>query len=205
MMSDAEMSRILGDYGISPDAGLLDKIREYIALLMRWNERVALTAVRDAKEILQFHFGESMYGAAICRVENGRLADLGSGAGFPGIPLGLIRPRLEVTLIEPNLKKSVFLNEVKRELALDNVEVLRNRMEEYTGAAFDLVVSRAVGRGDALWEFGKRNLSRGGGLLLWMGMEDAKELVEEQRDWSWSDIALIPRSERRCIIWGQMK
>lgn len=205
VISDEEIARILGDYGISPDAGIRDRIRGYIALLVRWNERVALTAVRDPKEILRFHFGESMYGATIGKIENGRLADVGSGAGFPGIPLSLIRPKLEVGLIEPNLKKSVFLSEVKRELGLDNVEVLRGRMEAYAGPTFDVVASRAVGHVDALLAFGGRNLKSGGRIQFWMGSNDAKELATKHRAWRWSEAVLIPNSERRCIIWGQMK
>ena len=205
VLSDGEIARILGDYGVSLDAGMGDRIRAYISLLLRWNERVALTTVRDPKEILRFHFGESMYGASVGKVENGRLADLGSGAGFPGIPLSLSRPKIEVSLIEPNLKKSVFLGEVKRELELRNVEVLRSRMEAYAGPPFEAVVSRAVGRVDSLLAFGRKNLKSGGGILLWMGTEDAKELAAEHSEWHWSEAALIPRSERRCIIWGQMR
>lgn len=201
-IGDEEIARTLKDYGVSADAGLCDKIRAYISLLLRWNERVALTAVRDPRDILRFHFGESMYGAHIGRIENGRLADLGSGAGFPGIPLSLIRPGLEVMLIEPNLKKSVFLHELKRELGLDSLEVRRDRMEEYAGMPFDTVASRALGDVEALLAFGRRNLKHRGRILLWMGADDVNELVRSHPEWSWSEAVVIPKSERRCIVWG---
>jgi 16S rRNA (guanine527-N7)-methyltransferase len=88
----------LQEYGFSPDLQTCDRIRAYIALLLRWNQRIALTAVTDPLAILKFHFGESVYGIAAGVAGGGRLADVGSGAGFPGIPLHQPKPRLRLQL-----------------------------------------------------------------------------------------------------------
>jgi len=198
-----EIGRVLSEYGMVPDAAMAEKIQVYVSLLRRWNERVALTAVTDLKQILRFHFGESVYAAKQGLIEKGRLADVGSGAGFPGIPLSLVCPALEVTLIEPNLKKCVFLGEVKRKLSLVNVEISRGRMEDYRGTEVDIVTSRAVGRPASLFEFCRAKLNPMGKLVMWLGMDDAKVLAAKHSEWSWSDLVRIPGSERRCILAGR--
>jgi len=80
--------------------------------LLRWNEKLNLTAIRDPLEILYRHFCESMFAAGAIPVDKGRLADIGSGPGFPGIPLKIARPELELCLVESNIKKGTFLAEV---------------------------------------------------------------------------------------------
>ena len=99
-----------------PASELCERIRTYISLLLRWNQSISLTTVTNSDEILRFHFGESLFAASAFSLENGRLADVGSGAGFPGLPLAMLLPDLNVTLIESNAKKFTFLSEVVREL-----------------------------------------------------------------------------------------
>lgn len=202
-LGNEEIGRVLSEYGVVPDAAMVEKIQAYVSLLRRWNERLALTAVTDPEQILRFHFGESIYAAKRGFIEKGRLADVGSGAGFPGIPLSLVCPALKVTLIEPNLKKCVFLGEVKRGLALVNVEISRGRMEDYLGGELDIVTSRAVGRPDSFFEFCRANLNPLGKLVMWLGMDDAKVLAAEHSEWRWFDLVRIPGSGRRCILSGQ--
>lgn len=204
-LGDAEIVRALGEYGFAPDAAIREKIRRYIAILLQWNKRVSLTTVTDPKEILRFHFGESVYAVTQGLFQNGRLADVGTGAGFPGIPLSLAESHLRVALMEPNLKKCVFLSEVKRQLELENVEVLRTRMEDYEGESFDFVTSRALGHFDELLSFARRNLVRRGQLVLWLGQDDAKELVSVNRRWHWKEPLAIPGSKRRCIVVGRVE
>lgn len=204
-VGDAEIVRALGEYGFAPDAAVPEKIRRYIALLLQWNKRVSLTTVTDPEEILRFHFGESVYAATQGLFQNGRLADVGTGAGFPGIPLSLAESRLRVTLMEPNLKKCVFLSEVRRQLGLENVNVLRTRMEDYEGESFDVVTSRALGHLDDLLSFARRNLVRQGQLVLWLGQDDAKELVSVHQGWHWKEPLAIPGSERRRIVVGRVE
>jgi len=81
------------------------QIQQYMALLLKWNDAMNLTAIQDPLEILYRHFCESMFGASLIPTTGGRLADVGSGGGFPGLPLKIVRPDLEVCLIDSNVKK----------------------------------------------------------------------------------------------------
>src|SRR5580658_5381889 len=103
----------------------LQHISTYIDLLLRWNARVNLTAVRDPEEIVTRHFGESLFAARHLFPQQGAasseyLIDLGSGAGFPGLPMKVWRPNLRLTLIEATQKKCTFLQEAVRKLGLAN-------------------------------------------------------------------------------------
>ncbi len=129
---------------------LLDRLSRYLDLLVLWNGRMNLTAVRDPRAIVRRHFGESLFAAR--RVSGtGTLLDLGSGAGFPGLPIQLWHPHLRVTLAESQLKKSAFLREAIRSLSL-STEVFAGRAEQMKPSrSFDTVVLRSVDRSrDAL-------------------------------------------------------
>ena len=106
------------------------QIQRYIALLLKWNDAMNLTAIQDPLEILYRHFCESMFGATLIPVGGSRLADVGSGGGFPGLPLKIARPDLDVCLIDSNVKKATFLAEAVREMALAGARVLVSRYEE---------------------------------------------------------------------------
>src|SRR5258707_15767939 len=101
-----------------------------MSLLVAWNEKINITAIRDPLEMLYRHFCESMYAAVAVPLQGGRLADVGSGGGFPGLALKLVRPELRASLIESNVKKATFLAELVRELALAYTRVLLRRYEE---------------------------------------------------------------------------
>lgn len=197
---------MVAPYGISSDDRLCERIRSYISLLLRWNERVSLTTVTDPAEILKFHFGESFLAASAVPIQFGRLADVGSGAGFPGIPLAMIAPDLHVTLIESNLKKSAFLSEIVRSLDLPHVAVIRSRMEEIRidSAAFDFVTARAVGTFEDLLSWSAQVLADSGKLVLWVGGEDAA-LISRNSQWFWRDPIQIPGSKNRLLLVGSPK
>ena len=93
-ISEETIRRALGEFQIIPETKQVFYIQQYIRLLLRWNEKLNLTAIRDPLEILYRHFCESMFGASAIPVDKGRLADIGAGPGFPGIPLKLARPEL---------------------------------------------------------------------------------------------------------------
>lgn len=190
-------------YGFSPSEAQCDAIRAYISMLLRWNEKVSLTTVVDPVEILRFHFGESLLAVTSVPVRNGRLADVGSGAGFPGIALHLAVPNLATVLIESNAKKATFLSEVVRELKLSGVEVLRRRMEDVPEdlRRLDFVTARALGSLALLKYWARSRLSAKGKLVLWLGEDDSKA-VSADISWSWSDPVHIPSSERRYILAG---
>src|SRR6266851_4803807 len=128
--SVAVIRRALGEFKLPAYDDQVLQIQQYIKILLMWNERVNLTAIRDPLEILYRHFCESMYAAVAVPVEKGRLADVGSGGGFPGLALKIIRPNLDVFLVESNIKKVTFLAEVIRELGLRGAQVLARRYEE---------------------------------------------------------------------------
>ncbi len=147
---DAEANaHILGDLlaaaGLRPiDPDIAAKFEVYLALILRWNARINLTAIRDPNEILRRHFVESIACAQALPAGIATLLDFGSGAGFPGIPIALCRPEISVTLAESQSKKAAFLNEVVRGLSL-NTRVFAGRAENL-GEQFDCVALRAVDR-----------------------------------------------------------
>ena len=132
---------LANDLGTPGD--LYDQLATYLELLLRWNARTNLTAIREPEEIVRRHFGESLF-AAQHLGECATLLDFGSGAGFPGLPIQLLRPELKVTLAESQNKKATFLREVVRTLAL-KTEVWANRVEAMPASRnFDVVALRAV-------------------------------------------------------------
>ena len=130
VLSAETIRRALGEFQLDVNEQQIVYIQQYMKLLLTWNEKINLTAIRDPLEILYRHFCESMYAAVAVPVENGRLADVGSGAGFPGIPLKIIRPGLHTFLVESNMKKATFLAEVLRTIELPDTKVLVSRYEE---------------------------------------------------------------------------
>src|ERR1700730_14846413 len=122
--SDEQISSALSGFQVQLSSEQITKVREYVRLLLKWNQSISLTSVRDPMEIVARHFGESMFLSCLIPVEKCRLADLGTGAGFPGLALKIARPTLQVTLIESNKKKCAFLSEVVRALEIKHLEVL---------------------------------------------------------------------------------
>src|SRR6267143_2387748 len=120
----AVIRRALAEFKLPAYDDQVLQIQQYIKILLSWNEKINLTAIRDPLEILNRHFCESMYPASTVPVEDGRIADVGSGAGFPGLPLKIIRPDLDVILVESNIKKATFLAEVIRDLGLGGARAL---------------------------------------------------------------------------------
>src|ERR1700733_5078334 len=105
------MDELLRPYGVLVDAHLFELITIYMSTLRQWNQKISLTAVTEPSKILNFHFGESLFAGSEVDIHEGRLADVGSGAGFPGLALAMANPRLFVTLIDSNSKKAAFLSE----------------------------------------------------------------------------------------------
>ncbi len=180
------------------------KIREYIALLLRWNRSISLTTVTEPLEIVARHFGECMYAANLLPVENCRLADVGTGAGFPGLALKIARPDLQVVLIESNKKKCAFLFEVVRVLQLENVEIRSERFEGIRPetVSADIVTCRAVGEFKELLRWSRRALMHQGHLVLWLGADDATRIARAG-GWVWQPAQRIPESQRRFILIGR--
>jgi 16S rRNA (guanine527-N7)-methyltransferase len=204
----------------------LQNISTYIDILQRWNARINLTAIRSEAEIVTRHFGESFFvarhlfpdarvgTAALASPEPSRrgpaernsevhLADLGSGAGFPGLPIKLWAPNIALTLIESNHKKATFLREVARALALTDVNIMDARAESITDT-FDIVTFRAVERfADAL-RAARNLLAPTGRLAILVGASQLLVAQSTLPDVSWQAPIQIPHSQSRQLLMGQL-
>jgi len=186
----------------------------YIDILVHWNARINLTAIRDPEEIVTRHFGESLFAARhlfpsvssvspVSSVVKGLtgVADLGSGAGFPGIPIKLWAPDISMTLIESNHKKAAFLREVARSLTLTDINIQNSRAED-VHETFDLVTLRAVERfADAL-PIAARLLAPDGRLALLIARPQVNSARSILSQIIWQDPILIPESTSRVLLVG---
>ncbi|TAN03753.1 MAG: 16S rRNA (guanine(527)-N(7))-methyltransferase RsmG [Rhodanobacteraceae bacterium] len=150
------------------------KLLAYLDLLARWNQTYNLTAVRDPSEMVSRHLLDSL--AVLPFVHGATLADLGSGAGLPGIPLAITHPNLAVTLVESNGKKARFLREVVRSLPLANVRVEQTRVQDLSGS-FDTVTARAFASLADMLTWGGHLLAPDGRWLALKGHADADEIA----------------------------
>jgi len=206
MLSAETIRRALGEFQVDVNEKQIVYIQQYMKLLLAWNEKVNLTAIRDPLEILYRHFCESMYAAVAVPVENGRLADVGSGAGFPGIPLKIIRPELHMFLVESNMKKATFLAEVLRTIELPDTKVLVSRYEELGEdlMPLDYVCSRAVGEFEPFlaWAASERVAAKQ--VILWIGGRDLDQ-ARRSMNWEWREPIPVPHSLRRYLLVGTRK
>ncbi|MBA4143418.1 MAG: 16S rRNA (guanine(527)-N(7))-methyltransferase RsmG [Nitrosospira sp.] len=132
----------IADLGLSVPAETQARLLQYLELVRKWSRVYNLTSVREPETMLVRHLLDSL--AILPHLIGTRIADVGSGAGLPGIPLALARPELHVVLIESNHKKAVFLQQARIELKISNIEVAPERAETFRpGMGFDTVVSRA--------------------------------------------------------------
>ncbi|OYW24343.1 MAG: 16S rRNA (guanine(527)-N(7))-methyltransferase RsmG [Hydrogenophilales bacterium 12-63-5] len=142
MTLQTQLAAGIAALGLALPADAEAKLLAYLALLDKWNRVYNLTAVRDTERMVSHHLLDSL--AAVPFFQGGRVLDVGSGGGLPGIPLAIARPDLQVTLIDSIAKKTAFLLQAKTELGLDNLAVVTNRVEDYRPeTGFDLITSRA--------------------------------------------------------------
>jgi 16S rRNA (guanine527-N7)-methyltransferase len=205
-LSELTVRTALSEFGVAVSDKQVIQIQQYMKILLAWNEKVNLTAIRDPLDILYRHFCESMYAGVNVPMEKGRLADVGSGGGFPGLPLKILHPDLQVFLIESNLKKATFLAEVIRELGLEDARVLVSRYEELGEevAPLDFVCSRAVGEVGALLEWAVSKQVAARQVILWIVSRDLDQL-RRIRTWDWREPILLPHSMRRLLLIGTRK
>jgi 16S rRNA (guanine527-N7)-methyltransferase len=201
-LPNSQLKDILAPYGVDADDCLCEKIREYMATLAQWNSKVSLTTHTDPVEVLRFHFGESFFAVSKLDISKGRLADIGTGAGFPGIPIRMVCPALELLLIESNLKKAAFLSEVLRKMEISGSSVIRKRMGEVAAneaKEIDFVTARALGNYEDLLEWSRIHLSASGRVILWLGAAESAEL-SSLSGWIWDDPIKIPGSRSRFLV-----
>jgi 16S rRNA (guanine527-N7)-methyltransferase len=204
MLSDEQINLVLADYGVQADTWQCGQVRSYIALLLKWNRSISLTSVTNETEILHFHFGESVFALSAIGGIIGRLADVGAGAGFPGLPLRIFSDHVELYLIEANSKKAAFLSEVVRQLDLSGTHIMRSRygdIPETWGGRFEIIVSRALGGYGELLRWAAAALAPAGKIILWLGEHDARKLGAAG-GWLWDPMVPIPGSKRRFLLAG---
>jgi 16S rRNA (guanine527-N7)-methyltransferase len=223
----------------------LKQISTYIDILLRWNARINLTAIRDPEEIVTRHFGESLFLAShlfplpssaslvpsvvnafdsIGKAETNNqeaslsnhsplesaapvraitLADIGSGAGFPGLPIKLWASQICLTLIESNHKKATFLREVSRALTLTDVNIQSARAETITAKIYDVVTLRAVERFESILPVAASLLKPAGRLVLLIGASQQDQATTSLPQLTWSKPVEIPNSRTRVMLIGE--
>lgn len=206
-METAQIAELLSPF-VPPNSlsqHQLDQLLRYLEVLIRWNVRTNLTAVRDRKSIVLRHFGESLFAARHLLTEHPatKAIDLGSGAGFPGVPLKIYAPAISVTLIESQNKKATFLKEVIRTLGLQSIQVHNGRAEHFAGRA-ELVTLRAVESFDSVLPIAASLLQSGGNcrLGLLIGEAQVNRAQELRPKLAWSEPIPIPRSANRILLVG---
>ena len=165
---------------------------DYLALLLRWNRAYNLTAIRDPGDMVRKHLLDSLAmhpGVDAIAARGGRLADLGTGAGLPGIPLAIAKSGLQVTLVESNGKKARFLREAVRTLQLGNARVAESRIEALDApAAFEAITARALATLPAILALGGHLLAPGGVLLAMKGTLPGDEIAALPPGWRVAEV-----------------
>ena len=168
---------------LGSERALADPLLAYLALLQRWNATYNLTAIRDPEQMVTLHLLDSL--AIVPHVAGiSRLADLGTGAGLPGIPLAIARPELQVTLVESNGKKARFLREAVRQLGLANARVAESRAEALDEpGAYEAITARALATLADIIAVGEHLVAPGGRLLAMKGQRPDAELAALPAGW----------------------
>lgn len=199
---DHRLNTLLNQAGLtllSPE--LAGRFATYLSLILRWNARTNLTAIRDEEGILSRHFVESIVCAQTVPPDTHNLLDFGSGAGFPGIPIALCRPEIAVTLAESQSKKAGFLREAIRTLTLN--ATVHSARAEVLGSTFDCVTMRAVDQMHKAVSAAAHLISPGGSLVLMTTDTESTGLKGEAgADFAWRTPVSLPFSSGRRIEVG---
>jgi 16S rRNA (guanine527-N7)-methyltransferase len=160
-----------------------EKFEQLLDELERWNRRVNLTAVRDRDQMVALHLNDSL--AARALLHGRRILDVGTGPGFPGLPLAIVEPERKFTLLDSNNKKIMFVQHAAGLLGLDNVTAVKARAEDYApGHRFDTVIARAVASVPKLVEIAGHHVGEDGVFVALKGRYPAEELEELSAPWS---------------------
>lgn len=202
-MIDFKIEKIVepvGEFGVILDSKKIERLNAYGNLLLEWNEKINLTAITEPEAVLYKHFYDCILFLKHCKVkENASLIDVGTGAGFPGMVLKIVRPDIKVTLLDSLNKRLVFLNEVISSLSLDGIETVHMRAEEAGKAKlyrekFDISTARAVAAMPVLLEYCTPFLKKGGIFTAMKGptaKEEAKACFNARKILGLSDPEII--------------
>ena len=193
------------------DPALAPPLLAYLALLARWNRTYNLTAIRDPREMLAKHLLDSLAmhdAVADLAARGGRLADLGTGPGLPGIPLAIAHSGLQVALVESNGKKARFLREAVRQLGLRNASVAESRIEAFDAPGqFDAITARALATLPLILGLGGHLLKPDGRLLAMKGVVPEDEIAALPPGWRLERVVALQvpglDAERHLVIVGR--
>jgi len=206
-MPETRLNQLLTSAGSTPlDIKVSEQFTAYFSLLQKWNAKTNLTAIRDEEGILSRHFLESILCARALPNDLHTLLDFGSGAGFPGIPIALMRVNLLVTLAESQNKKASFLREAVRTLGL-TTKVHSGRAEDLK-ERFDCITLRAVDKMEKAVPAAINLLSANGWLAVLTTREEApaiQTLVSQSAQIDWKPIQPLPPASNRVLLLGQTK
>ena len=180
---------------------MIDQLMTYLNLVEKWNRVYNLTAIRERDQMIKLHFLDSLSILNHVHVKN--ILDIGSGAGFPGIVLAITKPELKVTVMDSVNKKTTFMQQVKSELALTNLDVVNSRVEDYQPITlFEAVTSRAFSNLKNMMSLTQHTLQKEG---MWLAMK-SKDVKEELEEFEKNQYTLIPlevpfiNAERYLVI-----
>src|SRR6185503_6163459 len=198
----AQIAALLRPYATATEK-LVSDISIYIDILLKWNSRISLTSVRDPQQMVSRHFGESLFLAEnLLHPEwHGTVVDVGSGAGFPGLPVAMYSSMADVTLIESQGKKAAFLNEVIYALKLKNVRVFHGRAEQFSARA-DLITLRAVEEFERALRIALDLVKVGGRVALMVGQAQVEKARLLSSDFKWEQPAKVPEGQSRVLLVG---
>ena len=189
----------LQELNISADEHKLESLLAFIKLIEKWNKAYNLTAVRKPEDMARLHILDSM--AVMPFIQGNRVADIGTGAGLPGIPLAIFLPDIEFTLVDSNSKKTRFVQQAILELKLKNVKVIHSRVENLqTDTFFSTVIMRAFASLEDIMRLSRHLIDKEGILLAMKGQTPDLELNEIAQPYSIIPVHVPGIEAERCLI-----
>jgi 16S rRNA (guanine527-N7)-methyltransferase len=164
------------EFGLErPAETALSALTAHYSLMIEWNQRTNLTRITEPVQAARFHYAESLCGSRF--INNGEsVLDIGSGAGFPGLPLAICRSDISVTALESNQKKARFLEEAKNRIQIANFTVIQKRLEEFDWTSFDALICRALDRAEKQLPKVIKRLSEGQRIVIYCGADLAEKI-----------------------------
>lgn len=192
-----------GQLGLELGNDTVDRLLAYLALLQKWNRVYNLTAIRESSRMVSHHLLDSL--AVLPHFEARRIADVGTGAGLPGIPLALANHQWSVTLVDSNHKKLAFVTQAIGELKVENATIQRDRVETWHPAdGFDVVISRAFAELPDFVRLAGHLVAPGGKLVAMKGLEPFEEIAQIPPTFHVSDVIRLTvpgvEGERHLVV-----
>lgn len=189
----------IDELGLQLSAEKIDQLLSFIKLIAKWNKAYNLTAVRDLAEMVNIHLLDSL--AILPHVKGPFIADIGTGAGLPGIPLAICRPDCQLILVDSNSKKTRFVQQAVVELKLKNVQVVHARVEEFKPEQLcTTVISRAFASMQTILDLTKHLLAETGVVLAMKGQPPVEELHNLGRPFQVIKVVVPGIDAERCLI-----